>query len=112
MRIIINEHQESLLLQQALVEEYNYIDTQKEIVKKWLNQHFKPMDYEASDDYGYPTRKCGLCLLDSYGQPSETLLTWEDGIDRLETQFKKMVTDPTKRKTFLVSVLKDWWSGK
>ena len=36
-----------------------------------------------------PIRKSGLCLLDSNGMPSQTLLTWEDGLDRLESQFKK-----------------------
>ena len=111
MRIIINENQEQVLLLHALMEEYNFIDTQKDVVKRWLKQHFKPMDYEDTDEQGYPIRKSGLCLLDSNGMPSQTLLTWEDGLDRLESQFKKISTDKTQRRKLLNTILKDWWNG-
>lgn len=111
MRIIINENQEQILLHQALMEEYNFIDTQKDVVKRWLKQHFKPMDYEGTDEQGYPTRQKGLCLLDSNGMPSKILLTWEDGLNRLEAQFKKINTDKIKRRKLLNTILIDWWNN-
>jgi hypothetical protein len=112
MRIVINEKQADLLVKQLMNEEYNFIDTQAEVVKKWLDTHFKPMDYEDNDESGYPIRKRGLCMLDSNGQPSETLITMEDGVDRLEAQFKKMYTDPKIRKEKLTTMLNNWWAKK
>ena len=112
MRIIINERQEKIIAEQILREEYNFIDTQKEMVKKWLKSHFKPMDYEDKDENGYPLKKAGLCALDSNGMPSETLLRWDDGLDRLEAQFKTMNSDKTARRKFLHDIMKEWWLGK
>ena len=105
-KIIISEQGEQHLLNVLLKEELTYMGDKEDIVKKWLDDHFKAMENETSDEMGLPKVEKIVSILDSKKQITQKLISLERVYFMLQTQFKNILQDKKERDEFLWSTLK------
>ena len=82
----------------------------EDIVKKWLDDHFKAMENETSDEMGLPKIEKIVSILDSKKQITQKLISLERVYFMLQTQFKNILQDKKERDEFLWSTLKKWYN--
>ena len=109
-KIIISEQGEQHLLNVLLKEELTYMGDKEDIVKKWLDDHFKAMENETSDEMGLPKVEKIVSILDSKKQITQKLISLERVYFMLQTQFKNILQDKRERDEFLWSTLKKWYN--
>lgn len=109
-KIIISEQGEQHLLNILLKEELTYMGDKEDIVKKWLDDHFKAMENETSDEMGLPKIEKIVSILDSKKQITQKLISLERVYFMLQTQFKNILQDKKERDEFLWSTLKKWYN--
>ena len=109
-KIIISEQGEQHLLNVLLKEELTYMGDKEDIVKKWLDDHFKAMENETSDEMGLPKVEKIVSILDSKKQITQKLISLERVYFMLQTQFKNILQDKKERDEFLWSTLKKWYN--
>lgn len=109
-KIIISEQGEQHLLNVLLKEELTYMGDKEDIVKKWLDDHFKAMESETSDEMGLPKIEKIVSILDSKKQITQKLISLERVYFMLQTQFKNILQDKKERDEFLWSTLKKWYN--
>lgn len=109
-KIIISEQGEQHLLNILLKEELTYMGDKEDIVKKWLDDHFKAMENETSDEMGLPKVEKIVSILDSKKQITQKLISLERVYFMLQTQFKNILQDKRERDEFLWSTLKKWYN--
>jgi hypothetical protein len=109
-KIIISEKAEQLLYNMILKEEKTYLGDKENIVRQWLNDHFKPMENETYDDMGLPKIEKIVSILDTKKQITQKLITLERVFFMLQTQFKKILNDKKDRDEFLWETLNKWYN--
>lgn len=109
-KIILSEKKEQKLFENIINEEVTYLGDKEELVKKWLSQHFKPMEIQTVDELSLPKKDKAVCVLDAYGQLSNTLKTLDDVFYILQTKFKKILSNTKDRDNFLWSTLNNWYN--
>lgn len=107
--IKITEHQEQTIIKSLINEELSYLGDKEEIVIKWLNNYFKPMENETFDDMGLPKVDKIVSVLDSKKQISKKLISLEKLFYILQTQFKNILQDKKDRDLFLWDTIKKWY---
>ena len=109
-KIIISEQAEHMLRNVLLNEELTYMGDKEDIVKQWLDDHFKAMENETSDEMGLPKVEKIVSILDSKKQITAKLISLERVYFMLQTQFKNILQDKKERNEFLWSTLKKWYN--
>lgn len=109
MKIILNEKQEKQLCNLIINEQAMYLGDKEEIILKWLNNNFKPMDIYNNDDFGIPKKSLGVCILDQNKQVTENIITVEDLFYKLQEKFKKILADKKERDELIKTTLKKWY---
>ena len=105
-KIIINENKIPILVKSFLAEETVYLGDKKEMVVKWLQSHFQPIDVQKQNSLALPSKTRALIVLDANGQVTEQIKSIEDVFYILQTNFKKILSDRKERDRFL------WETGK
>jgi hypothetical protein len=108
-KIIISERLERLLFQTILNEEIAYMGDKEDIVVKWLDEHFKPMENETSDDMGLPKVEKIVGILDSKKEKIIKLISLERVYFMLQTKFQRILQDTKERDEFLWKTLNKWY---
>ena len=108
-KIIISEKQEKYLYNSLVNEEVSYLGDKEEVVIKWLNDHFKAMENEISDDMGLPKIEKVVSILDTNKQLTKKLIPIERVYYMMQTQFKNILHDKKDRNQFLWDTLKKWY---
>lgn len=108
-KIIISEKQEKKLYNSLLNEETTYLGDKEELVIKWLNDHFKAMENETSDEMGLPKIDKIVSILDTKKQLTKKFIPIERVYYILQTQFKNILQDKKDRNQFLWDTLKKWY---
>ena len=98
------------MIKTLLKEELTYMGDKEGIVKKWLDDHFKAMENETSDEMGLPKVEKIVSILDSKKQITQKLISLERVYFMLQTQFKNILQDKRERDEFLWSTLKKWYN--
>lgn len=108
-RIILTCKQEDLLFEHFINEETVYLGDKEELVKKWLSQHFKPMEAQDTDELSIPKITKAVAVLDAYGNISNKLKSMSDVFYILQAKFKNILQDKKDRDDFLKDVLNKWY---
>ena len=109
-KIIISEKQEKYLYNSLVNEEVSYLGDKEEVVIKWLDDHFKAMENEISDDMGLPKIEKVVSILDTNKQLTKKLIPIERVYYMMQTQFKNILHDKKDRNQFLWDTLKKWYN--
>lgn len=104
-KIIVTCEQENILVKHFINEETVYLGDKEEVVKKWLSQHFKPIDVQDADELSLPKITRAFAVLDAYGNVSNNVKSAEDVFYILQAKFKKILNDKKDRDNFLKDVL-------
>lgn len=107
-KIIINENKIPILVKSFLAEETVYLGDKKEMVVKWLQSHFQPIDVQKQNSLALPSKTRALIVLDANGQVTEQIKSIEDVFYILQTNFKKILSDRKERDRFLWETLVQW----
>ena len=110
-KIIINEKSEKHLFEHLMNEELSYMGDKKEVVKKWLDNHFKAMEQESTDEMGLPKIEKVVSVLDSKKQLTKRLIKLDMVYFMLQKQFQKILQDKKERDNFLWNTLNNWYNG-
>lgn len=110
MRIILNERQERILLQQIMNEASEYSDKVL-MVKKYLDDNFAKADNTKMGKDGQPTTEKVVAWLDSYKQLIKTI-TDVQLFYVVQDKFKNIMSNKEERDNFLKQVIKDWYDKK
>lgn len=108
-KIIISEDAEKRLFQKLIKEELTYMGDKEDIVMKWLDNHFKAMENETSDDMGLPKVEKIVSILDSKKQITKKLISLEKAYFMLQANFKNILQDKKERDEFLWKTLNKWY---
>lgn len=110
MRIIINEHQEKIILQHIVNEATEYSDKVL-LVKKYLDDNFARADNCKMGEDGQPTTEKVVAWLDSYKQLIKTI-TDVQLFYVVQDKFKNIISNKEERDNFLKKVIKDWYNKR
>jgi hypothetical protein len=111
-KIIINESQESLLLEEAMIEEmFGGWGEKVKAVKDYLDKNFSRASATIFGKDGIPQVHEIVAWLDKYKQIVKTL-TDVQLFYIIQDQFKNILPDKQERDKFIIQVLKDWYNHK
>ena len=111
-KIIINESQESLLLEEAMIEEmFGGWGEKVKAVKDYLDKNFSRASATIFGKDGIPQVHESVAWLDKYKQIVKTL-TDVQLFYIIQDQFKNILPDKQERDKFIIQVLKDWYNHK
>ena len=108
-KIIISEEAEHMLMRTIMNEETTYMGDKEDVVIKWLDDHFKAMENETSDELGLPKVDKIIGVLDSKKQKITKLIPFDRGYFILQAQFKNILQDKKERDEFLWKTLNKWY---
>ena len=107
--IILNEKQMSSIIKQIIKEESVYMGDKEDIIKKWLDNHFKQMEMDIVGDNGLPTKQKVVSTLDTNKQLTKNIIDLNKLFFILQTQFKNILSDKKERDEFLWVTLNKWY---
>ena len=111
-KIIINESQESMLLEEAMIEEmFGGWGEKVKAVKDYLDKNFSRANATIFGKDGRPQVQEIVAWLDKYKQIVKTL-TDVQLFYIIQDQFKNILPDKQERDKFIIQVLKDWYNHK
>ena len=111
-KIIINESQESLILEEAMIEEmFGGWGEKVKAVKDYLDKNFSRASATIFGKDGIPQVHEIVAWLDKYKQIVKTL-TDVQLFYIIQDQFKNILPDKQERDKFIIQVLKDWYNHK
>ena len=111
-KIIINESQESALLEEAVIEEmFGGWGEKVKVIKDYLDKNFSRANATIFGKDGRPQTQEVVAWLDKYKQIVKTL-TDVQLFYIIQDQFKKIISDKQERDKFIIQVLKDWYNHK
>ena len=99
-KIIINEHQETKLMETAINEMYGGYDSKVGVVKDFLDKNFSRANATIMGKDGRPEDKKVVAWLDNYKQVVKTL-TDVQLFYVVQDQFKNILSDKEERDKFL-----------
>lgn len=108
-KIIISEKSEQMLLNYLLNEEVTYLGDKEDIIIKWLNERYLPMETETPNDMGDPQINKVVSVLDSKRQPTQKIISLKMVYFRLQAEFSKILQDKKERDNFLWQTLNKWY---
>ncbi len=108
-KIIISEEAEHMLMQTIMNEEITYMGDKEDVIIKWLDDHFKAMENETSDELGLPKVDKIIGILDTKKQKITSLIPFERAYFILQAQFKNILQDKKERDEFLWKTLNKWY---
>lgn len=108
-KIIISEEAEHMLMQTIMNEEITYMGDKEDVIIKWLDDHFKAMENETSDELGLPKVDKIIGILDTKKQKITNLIPFERAYFILQAQFKNILQDKKERDEFLWKTLNKWY---
>lgn len=108
-KIILTCEQEDKLFGHFITEETVYLGDKEELVKKWLSQHFKPIEVQGTDELSMPKIEKALSVLDAYGNVTNKFKSMDDAFYILQAKFKNILKDKKDRDDFLKDVLNKWY---
>lgn len=108
-KIIISEEAEHMLMRTIMNEEITYMGDKEDIIIKWLDDHFKAMENETSDELGLPKVDKIIGILDTKKQKITKLIPFERAYFILQAQFKNILQDKKERDEFLWKILNKWY---
>ena len=111
MKIIINENQEQLLHNIIVNEEATYLGDKEDVIVNWLTSNFKAMDIYKKDDFGLPKKTYGVCVLNQDKQITDDIISMEDIFYRLQSRFKKILSNKNERDALIKSALNRWFKN-
>ena len=107
--IILNENQISSLIKEILKEESIYMGDKENIVKQWLDNHFKQMEMDIVGENGLPTKQKVVSILDTNKQLTKNIIDLKKLFFIIQTQFKNILSDKKERDEFLWKTLNKWY---
>ena len=107
--IILNEKQMSSIIKQIIKEESVYMGDKEDIIKKWLDNHFKQMEMDIVGDNGLPTKQKVVSTLDTNKQLTKNIIDLNKLFFILQTQFKNILSNKKERDEFLWVTLNKWY---
>ena len=107
--IILNENQMSFIIKQILKEEHVYMGDKEEVVKKWLDGHFKQMEMDIVGQNGLPIKQKVVSILDTNKQITKNIIDLKKLFFIIQTQFKNILSDKKERDEFLWQTLNKWY---
>lgn len=111
-KICVTEQQMNRILLHGINEAIEHFNEKEQIVIDWLNNHYKAMDIEGSDENGLPQKKPALSMLDTNKQMTNKLISPEMVYYQLQSIFKRILIEPKSRNEFLWNTLNKWFYGK
>ena len=111
-KIIINENKESILYEEAVIEEmFGGWGEKVKAIKDYLDKNFSRASSTIIGDDGKPKIQQVVAWLDDYKQVVKTL-TDVQLFYVIQDQFKKILPNREERDKFIIQVLKDWYNHK
>ncbi len=107
--IILNEKQMSSMLTHILKEESVYMGDKEDIVKTWLNNHYKQMEMDTIGENGLPIKQKVVSTLDTNKQLTKNIIDLKKLFFILQANFKNILTDKKERDNFLWITLNKWY---
>lgn len=108
-KIFITEKSEQKLINYILNEEITYLGDKEDIIIKWLNNRYLPMETETTNDMGDPQVSKVVSVLDSKKQPTQKIISLKMVYFRLQAEFSKILQDKKERDMFLWQTLNKWY---
>lgn len=121
-KIIVNESQLTRIFEEIAGSEiiqdketvpvrYPINPTKVLIVKKCLDDSFKPALLNGVGDDGLPGQQQIIRMFAQNGEPISDMY-FEDVEDRLIEKYKDMFINPDERQKFIKQVVRDWYDGR